>query len=49
MTDHHRGAIEMAEEHRGQSANPAAIALSGQIIDARTAEITEMTNLLQRL
>ena len=49
MTDHHRGAIEMAEEHRGQGANPAAIALSGQIIDAQTAEITEMTNLLQGL
>jgi uncharacterized protein (DUF305 family) len=49
MTDHHRGAIEMAEEHRGQGANLDAIALSGQIIDARAAEITEMTNLLQGL
>ena len=49
MTDHHRGAIEMAEEHREQGANPEAISLSGQIIDAQTAEITEMTNLLQAL
>ena len=49
MTEHHRGAIEMAEEHRGQGTHPDAITLSGQIIDAQTAEITAMTNLLREL
>ena len=49
MTDHHRGAIEMAEEHRGGGENTAAIEMSGKIIDAQTAEITEMANLMQRL
>ena len=49
MTAHHRGAIEMAEEHRGDGENPEAVRLSGAIIDAQTLEITEMTNLLRAL
>ena len=49
MTAHHRGAIEMAEEHRGAGENPDALQLSGKIIDDQTAEITEMTNLLNTL
>ncbi|WP_149204890.1 DUF305 domain-containing protein [Actinotalea subterranea] len=49
MTDHHRGAIEMAEEHRAEGENAEAVQLSGKIIDDQTAEITEMTNLLADL
>ncbi|MDT0167321.1 DUF305 domain-containing protein [Actinotalea sp. AC32] len=49
MTAHHRGAIEMADEHRGEGENPEALRLSGVIIDAQTLEITEMTNLLLAL
>ena len=46
MTDHHRGAIQMAEKERAAGRNTDALALSRTIIDAQTAEITEMDNLL---
>lgn len=49
MIDHHRGAIVMAEEERGDGENTEAIRLAGAIIDDQTAEITEMTNLLDAL
>ena len=49
MIDHHRGAITMAEEQRTEGVNPDAIQLAGTIIDAQTAEITEMDNLLRSL
>lgn len=49
MTEHHRGAVEMAEQHRQDGENPQALRLSGDIIDAQTLEIAEMTNLLREL
>jgi uncharacterized protein (DUF305 family) len=49
MVEHHRGAIQMAEEHRDEGENPDALRLSGSIIDAQTLEITEMENLLRDL
>ena len=49
MIDHHRGAITMAEEQRAEGINPDAIKLAGEIIDAQTAEITEMENLLRSM
>lgn len=49
MVDHHRGAIEMAEEHREAGENPEALQLAGKIIDDQTIEITEMSNLLSGL
>lgn len=49
MVAHHRGAIEMAEQEKADGVNPDAMALAGTIIDAQTAEITEMQNLLAGL
>jgi uncharacterized protein (DUF305 family) len=49
MIEHHRGAITMAEVQRAEGMNPDAIQLAGAIIDAQTAEITEMDNLLRSL
>ncbi|MFS0703280.1 DUF305 domain-containing protein [Cellulomonas sp. 179-A 9B4 NHS] len=49
MTDHHRGAIEMAETQRAEGENPEAVDLAGTIIDDQTMEITEMENLLREL
>jgi len=49
MVAHHRGAIEMAEQEQAEGVNPDAVALAGTIIDAQTAEITEMENLLAGL
>lgn len=49
MIEHHRGAIVMAEEERGEGENAEAVRLAGTIIDDQTAEITEMTNLLNAL
>ncbi len=49
MIEHHRGAIEMSEQHHEAGENPEAIQLSAEIIDAQTLEITEMTNLLAAL
>lgn len=49
MTEHHLGAITMAETERSKGSNAEAITLAGQIIDAQTEEITEMTNLLSTM
>ncbi|WP_199423474.1 DUF305 domain-containing protein [Actinotalea solisilvae] len=49
MIEHHRGAISMSEQHREEGRNPEAIQLSGDIIDAQTTEIAEMTDLLATL
>ena len=49
MVAHHRGAIEMSEQEKADGVNPDAMALAGTIIDAQTAEITEMQNLLAGL
>ncbi|GGC18438.1 DUF305 domain-containing protein [Cellulomonas carbonis] len=49
MIEHHRGAIEMAENYRGEGEDLEALRLSGSIIDAQMAESTEMGNLLRAL
>ena len=46
MIAHHAGAIEMSEAELASGRNGDALALARAIIDAQTAEITEMTNLL---
>lgn len=46
MIEHHKGAIEMSEQQLEDGENADALALARTIIDAQTAEITEMTNLL---
>ncbi|PRY65414.1 uncharacterized protein (DUF305 family) [Glaciihabitans tibetensis] len=42
MTEHHNGAIEMAQTELDAGENPDALALAQQIIDAQTAEIATM-------
>lgn len=49
VTAHHRGAVEMAETELAEGTHPAALRLARTIIDAQTAEITEMQNLLNAL
>ena len=49
MIEHHKGAIVMAESERGEGENAEATGLAQKIIDDQTAEITEMTNLLNSL
>src|SRR5665647_2182857 len=49
MIDHHRGAVEMAEEHHASGLNDDALALARTIIDDQQVEITEMNGLLQNL
>lgn len=49
MTDHHRGATVMAETETAEGSNAEAVALAGRIIDAQTAEITEMSNLMRSM
>ena len=49
MTEHHRGAIEMAEVHLADGANAEARELARKIIDDQTREITEMEDLLRNL
>lgn len=47
MTEHHEGAIEMAEVEVDQGENPDAVALAEKIISDQQAEITQMQQLLQ--
>ncbi|MBX9245838.1 DUF305 domain-containing protein [Actinotalea ferrariae] len=49
MTAHHQGAIEMAEEQLEDGASPDALNLARAIIDAQTAEIDEMQEMLGKL
>ncbi|MDT0164047.1 DUF305 domain-containing protein [Actinotalea sp. AC32] len=49
MTAHHRGAIEMSEEHLEDGVNAEALELSSTIIDDQTAEIAEMEEMLADL
>ena len=49
MTEHHRGAVEMAETEVADGENPQAVALAQKIIEDQTAEIAEMEQLLQEL
>ena len=49
MIDHHLGAVEMAQSVMGNGQNPALADLAEQIIDAQTAEIATMREILDSL
>ena len=49
MTEHHRGAIDMAKEEVTNGQNSQAIAMAQKVIDDQEAEIQEMDGLLQQL
>lgn len=49
MTEHHRGAIEMAQIELREGADPETLALAQEIIDIQRAEITEMEALLEEV
>jgi uncharacterized protein (DUF305 family) len=46
MIEHHEGAIEMSQQELDNGSNAEALELARQIIDAQTAEIAEMQELL---
>ena len=49
MTEHHRGAVDMAETEIADGQNADAIALAEQIVESQSAEIDEMETLLTEL
>lgn len=49
MTQHHQGAIEMAQQELDNGENPDALALAQKIIDDQTAEIATMQSILDTL
>lgn len=49
MIEHHQGAIAMAQTEAGAGQNADALALAQTIIDAQTAEITTMQDILDTL
>ena len=49
MTEHHRGAVEMAETEIADGQNADAIALAEKIVEDQTAEIEEMETILTEL
>lgn len=49
MVEHHEGAIEMAEQEVDNGQNADAVELAERIIDAQSAEIAEMQDLLAEL
>ena len=49
MTEHHRGAVDMAETEIADGQNADAIALAEQIVESQNAEIDEMETLLTEL
>lgn len=49
MIAHHRGAVDMAEDHLADGENPQALELSQQIINDQQAEISEMEDMLTNL
>ncbi|MGV3714041.1 MAG: DUF305 domain-containing protein [Pseudolysinimonas sp.] len=49
MIQHHRGAIDMAQQELADGENPDALALAQGIVDAQTAEIARMQELLASL
>ncbi|MER5887072.1 DUF305 domain-containing protein [Streptomyces sp. NPDC001941] len=48
MVAHHNGAIEMAKAERKDGADSAAKKLAGEVIEAQSAEITELKKILAR-
>ncbi|NOJ60924.1 DUF305 domain-containing protein [Arthrobacter sp. 260] len=49
MTEHHNGAVDMAQEEIDNGENPEAIALAETIVETQQAEIQEMEELLAEL
>lgn len=49
MIVHHEGAIEMAQTALDQGSNPAVLSLAQTILDAQTAEIIRMKDLLTQM
>ncbi|MDN3495145.1 DUF305 domain-containing protein [Planococcus sp. APC 4015] len=49
MIEHHQGAIEMAEAQLEDGVNPDAVALAQVIVEAQTAEIATMQDLLTQI
>jgi uncharacterized protein (DUF305 family) len=49
MTEHHRGAVDMAETEIADGQNADAIALAEEIVESQSAEIDEMETLLTEL
>ncbi|NJC22673.1 uncharacterized protein (DUF305 family) [Arthrobacter pigmenti] len=49
MTEHHNGAVDMAQEEIDDGENPEAIALAETIVETQQAEIQEMEELLAEL
>jgi uncharacterized protein (DUF305 family) len=49
MTQHHQGAIDMAQQELNNGENPEALELAQTIIDAQTAEIATMQDILATL
>jgi len=49
MTQHHQGAIDMAQQELDNGENPDALELAQTIIDAQTAEIATMKDILATL
>ena len=49
MTEHHNGAVDMAQEEIDNGKNPEAIALAQTIVETQQAEIQEMEELLAEL
>lgn len=49
MTEHHRGAVDMAETEIADGQNADAIDLAEQIVESQSAEIDEMETLLTEL
>jgi uncharacterized protein (DUF305 family) len=49
MTEHHRGAIEMALTEQAEGESPQAVALAEQVESSQMREIEEMQQLLQSL
>lgn len=49
MTQHHRGAVDMADTEIADGQNADAIALAEQIVESQSAEIEEMGTLLTEL
>jgi uncharacterized protein (DUF305 family) len=49
MIEHHKGAIEMAEEQRRDGRNATARQLAGEVVKAQQTEVDEFTRILARL
>lgn len=47
MIEHHQGAIEMAQDEIDDGSDPDVVALARAILTAQTAEIAEMTTMLE--